>query len=436
MFGMDPERETGSWQSRVRFGPEGAFAYRPGEILVGAEVADLAYETLAGWVERRAAETDERIDLHRDEALVAGAFVRFTGSFETHEAVERLHGNGILAQVNHVLFATSCCPPHPADPCAGEYYASPFYANPFYANPFYANASPSPYSDPSVQLTGSRSSSARPAKAPALAKKTPVQGVRVAILDTGWADTGFAPQGLPAIKVTPHGGDQPDEDGDGFLDPAAGHGTFIGGVIEQATPGCDIEIIEILSTYGDGDEVTISNVLHALSQRPEKERPDIVNLSFGGYSPLGMGALAKAIADLADAGSAVVASAGNDSTCFPMFPASLPHVVGVAALDENDDAAVFTNYGPWVRACARGTNVVSLFFDNFNGAGPKEKNYDPDKFEGWALWSGTSFAAPAVVAALARAVAGGATPHQAVADLIDDENLERKPMLGTVVKLA
>ena len=433
---MDPERETGSWQSRVRFGPEGAFAYRPGEILVGAEVADLAYETLAGWVERRAAETDERIDLHRDEALVAGAFVRFTGSFETHEAVERLHGNGILAQVNHVLFATSCCPPHPADPCAGEYYASPFYANPFYANPFYANASPSPYSDPSVQLTGSRSSSARPAKAPALAKKTPVQGVRVAILDTGWADTGFAPQGLPAIKVTPHGGDQPDEDGDGFLDPAAGHGTFIGGVIEQATPGCDIEIIEILSTYGDGDEVTISNVLHALSQRPEKERPDIVNLSFGGYSPLGMGALAKAIADLADAGSAVVASAGNDSTCFPMFPASLPHVVGVAALDENDDAAVFTNYGPWVRACARGTNVVSLFFDNFNGAGPKEKNYDPDKFEGWALWSGTSFAAPAVVAALARAVAGGATPHQAVADLIDDENLERKPMLGTVVKLA
>jgi len=149
-----------------------------------------------------------------------------------------------------------------------------------------------------------------------------------------------------------------------------------------------------------------------------------------------MGALAKAIADLADAGSAVVASAGNDSTCFPMFPASLPHVVGVAALDENDDAAVFTNYGPWVRACARGTNVVSLFFDNFNGAGPKEKNYDPDKFEGWALWSGTSFAAPAVVAALARAVAGGATPHQAVADLIDDENLERKPMLGTVVKLA
>jgi hypothetical protein len=38
-----------------------------------------------------------------------------------------------------------------------------------------------------------------------------------------------------------------------------------------------------------------------------------------------------------------------------------------------------------------------------------------------------------VVAALARKVIDGRTPHQAVLDLVDDKQLERKAMLGTIV---
>ena len=473
MFSIDPDRQTGPWQTRVHFGPDGAFAYRPSEVLVGSEVADFAHEILSRWAEQ-ATEDHGSVPLYRDEDLVAGSFVRFTGSFEAQDALEQLHDRGVLGQVNHVLFANTCCPPHPSDPCAESYYANPFYANPFYANPFYANpfyanpfyanagsrcgcgccggaganpfyanpfyanpfyanANPSPFTDSSSQHTGGRSSSARPADAPVKANQASVQGVRVAILDTGWAKAAYTPNGLPGISVTPHGGDLPDEDGDGFLDPAAGHGTFIAGIIEQLTPGCDIELIEVLSTYGDGDEVEIANVLHTLSQRAEEDRPHIVNLSFGGYSPLGMAALAKAISALHEAGSVVVASAGNDATCYPLYPAALPDVVGVAALDENGDAATFTNYGPWVSACAPGANIVSLFFEGFNGAGPRENNYDPDDFKGWARWSGTSFSAPAVVAALARVVAGGTAPHSALAQLIEDVQLVRKPMLGTVV---
>ena len=468
-----PDRPTGPWQTRVRFGPGGAFAYRPGEVLVKADVADFAHQNLIQWAEERATESDEAFDLFREETLVGESFARFTGSFEPKEAIEQLHSQGILSQVNHVLFATVCCPPHPSDPSAEAFYASPFYASPFYANPFYANpfyanpfyanagcgcgcrcgcggggpganpfyanpsdadAARSPFADPSSQHTGGRSSSARPVTAPTSQLMQSVHGVRVAILDTGWAEVDV-PTGLPGMNLTNYGGDQPDEDADGFLDPAAGHGTFIAGIIEQLTPGCDLEVIKVLGTYGDGDEAEIARVLHALARRPEGERPHLVNLSFGGYSPLGMAVLASAISALHEAGSVVVASAGNDATCVPMFPAALPHVVGVAALDEEGKPARFTNYGPWVRACAEGVDLVSIFFEGFNGAGPREQNYDPDRFNGWARWSGTSFAAPVVVAALARAVAQGATPHDAVLQLVDDKVLPRKPMLGTTVDL-
>ncbi len=106
----------------------------------------------------------------------------------------------------------------------------------------------------------------------------------------------------------------------------------------------------------------------------------------------------------------------------------------MGALNEDGSPAVYTNYGPWVRACTRGTDVVSLFFDGFNGAEPPAADgSDADDFHGWARWSGTSFAAPRVVATLALEVLGNVAPGDAVAQLIDDPQLERMPMLGTVV---
>lgn len=482
MDDIESGRPAVSWEERVRFAPGGAFAYRPGELLVAADAADQAEITLRAWAEA----VGGAVDFFRDEGLIAESFVRFRGSFSPAEAMRELHERGLLAQVNHVLFATSCCPPHPADPCAEDFYANPFYAhmvsanpffahsfyanpfyahsvganpfyahsgswrgcgcgcawsmtaNPFYAhtvsaNPFYAHASPSPFVDTSSQLSGRRRSSARPAQAPTPSKHKKVRGVHVTILDTGWAHPDYEPKGLPGINVNLQGRDQPDEDRDGYLDPAAGHGTFIAGIIEQLAPGCRIELIQVLSTFGDGDEAAIADTLSSLARRPDDERPDIVSLSFGGYSPLGMWTLTKAITSLRQSGTVVVASAGNDATCSPLYPAALENVVGVGALDEAGKPATYTNYGPWVDACAPGTNLVSLFFDGFNGPGLPVNNYDPDAFVGWARWSGTSFAAPVVTAVLARELDAGLNPREAVAKVIEDPNLNSIPMLGTVV---
>ena len=158
VIGDSDGRPTGPWQSRVRFGPGGGFAYRPGEVMVATEEADQAEERLAAWAERRPEE--QPVDLRRIEGLIAESFVRFAGAFELREVLEELRSEGVSGQPNHVLFATSCCPPHPSDPMAEQ-----FYANPYYANPYYANAPRSPFMDSECRHSGVRTSSARPASA-------------------------------------------------------------------------------------------------------------------------------------------------------------------------------------------------------------------------------------------------------------------------------
>jgi subtilisin family serine protease len=110
-------------------------------------------------------------------------------------------------------------------------------------------------------------------------------------------------------------------------------------------------------------------------------------------------------------------------------------VVSVGAIGPGGPAP-FTNWGPWVRACAPGVGVVSSFFD-WDGttvAPPGVK--DAEKFSGWAEWSGTSFSAPVVVGALAHEmVARKLTVAQAVERLIDAPGLTRIPYLGTVVNV-
>lgn len=68
--------------------------------------------------------------------------------------------------------------------------------------------------------------------------------------------------------------------------------------------------------------------------------------------------LAQAVRGLQVAGSVVVASTGNDSTCRRSYPAALPGVVSVGAIGSND-LAPFTNYGDWVCACAPGAGGLA-----------------------------------------------------------------------------
>jgi subtilisin family serine protease len=277
----------------------------------------------------------------------------------------------------------------------------------------------------------------------------------IVVLDTGLSNLTFRPDDLPGdrydvmIPETDH--EEPDAANDGLLDPVAGHGTFITGLVSRLAPEANVRVMRVLSPYGLGDDEAIAKRIDAIdpvgSERsaadpgPEGELrkpfevPMILSMSFGAYTeddrpPL---AMAQAIARFIARGGVAVASAGNDASCRISYPAGLPDVIGVAALAP-DGAAPFTNHGSWVRACAPGQDVVSRFFKNPHLGEDPNRATIPSFGGGWASWSGTSFAAPIVAAVLARAVCReGVKPHEAVARHIDDPRLLRLPGLGTVI---
>jgi serine protease len=62
-------------------------------------------------------------------------------------------------------------------------------------------------------------------------------------------------------------------------------------------------------------------------------------------------------------GAVVVAAAGNDNESVQHFPASYPNVLSVAAVNEDDSKAVFSNYGETVDVSAPGTSILSTVSD-------------------------------------------------------------------------
>jgi hypothetical protein len=429
-----------SWTDTIEYLPTGE-AVRPGQIMMAAE--DVAAATVVN-------QDLEVVD--PGEPGVGLALLDNVADSETLEVVVGLRHEGIWAQPNHVLFASCgnrtalleasplhasakrmakiyatplhasaglgwagccCCPPHPATGVPGEWdLTSLVYASPLHASPLHASA---------YITTGNRDSTAVPAAEGPAGAALPLGGFSpgkfpvVAIIDTGFAGE-YQPPQLSTETTEDRPGDIPDTDGDRYLDPVAGHGTFIAGIIKRLVPGALLRNIKLVGPCGDADEHSLATAIRALAASAERPPPDILNLSLAGYALEDMKDLALAIRLLQRVHeTVVVAAAGNDATCRPTYPAVLPGVVGVGAVDGEGRPAPFSNYGPWVRASSLGVDVVSCFFE-WNGARPRPGELvDRDDFShAWATWSGTSFAAPHVAALIARRMIadGGHSPGQ------------------------
>ncbi|MFP5336618.1 MAG: S8 family serine peptidase [Actinomycetes bacterium] len=454
----DPER------NRIVFSPRGnGFAYVDDRVVVGGD--DARDEVLRIAESERGLRPEAPTRLTGEEGF---GWYLVDGVGDPLTLVDRLSARGAPIQVEHVLLAHGCDGASWASPCGCD-ESAPFWhgpgglgANPYKANPYKANGFGSDTALPlranPYKANRPLESTARPADDPGRrARDRVARTVRVLVLDTGLArvvgQDGRTSSTLPGPlqgaenRVT---GDieRPDTlsddgsgHGDGYLDPVAGHGTFIAGLIDQLTPGCHVEVRTVMDAHGHVTEGLLCRVLaQEAAKGPVGEAggaAHLVSLSFGGQTMggAGSGALLDALAALRERGAVVVASAGNDATCVPQYPAAYEDVVAVAALDTCGPAS-FTNWGSWVDACAPGVDLVSAFFDPFDGKNPAVNGVDTDRFTGWARWSGTSFAAPVVVAALAREVAhGGGTPDDAVERVVRAPHLLRLPCLGTVVNL-
>jgi subtilisin family serine protease len=268
-----------------------------------------------------------------------------------------------------------------------------------------------------------------------------VAPMTVAVVDTGvsdhdwfrdtawWADV--RAQDLEQLDVVPQ---------DDYLDEQAGHGTFIIGVILQRAPETYIVANKLLSSDGVCDEFSVVRKLRRLKRWSDAtgRRLDVVNLSFGGptVDDQPPAQVADAVAALGP-DTVVVACAGNDHTDRKFWPAALDGVIAVGALDsDGTDRAPFSNFGDWVDACAIGERVSSSFV-KFDGPLPSTGDFDDDEFTGYATWSGTSFAAPAVAGAIvALAMERGIPATEAAKILLDPATHESRPGVGVVVAAA
>ncbi|GAA3010134.1 S8/S53 family peptidase [Streptosporangium longisporum] len=309
--------------------------------------------------------------------------VRLSRGVDVCDLVASVRARGVRASPNHIV--------------TGQ----PLYFGGPASRPFPRAALPAPGPAPDGPGTGS---------------------VTVALPDTGltehpWWERSpwFLGRGRETDEVT-------DGDGDGLPDPQAGHGTFIAGLILRSAPGARLRPIRMLDGHGIGDEAGLLHVLGRLRADP----PGVLNLSFGthtfddGPSPL----VEAALEDLAGspAGTVTVACAGNTASDRPFWPAASPGVIAVAALDATGQArAPFSGHGPWVDACTPGEWLSSAFLDH-------------PPFDGYARWSGTSFATALVSGAIAAA-AVERSPRQAAEHLLEGTACRRIPDSGVVVPM-
>ena len=200
--------------------------------------------------------------------------------------------------------------------------------------------------------------------------------ILVAVIDTGidWNHPDLA------NNYVPLGYDWVNNDNDPMDDN--GHGTHCAGIIAAEINNnlgiaglAQVRIMaeKGLNEEGEGYEDDLANaIIHATNQGAK-----IISMSWGGYAHSEL--IYDAISYAYDSGVLLVASAGNDATNEPLYPAAYSQVIAVSATDRQDKPATFTNYGEWIELAAPGVDIFSTIWDDT-----------------YAYMSGTSMACPHV----------------------------------------
>jgi hypothetical protein len=176
------------------------------------------------------------------------------------------------------------------------------------------------------------------------------------------------------------GGDGVDDDGNGYVDDVRGwdfvdndndpmdingHGTHVAGTIgakgdngRGITGVCWSAQVIPLRFIDDSGLGTVADEISAIQYAIIKGAK-IINASFSGNASM---AEQDAISHAKDAGILFVAATGNEGDNTPSYPAGydLVNIISVAATNQNDGLADFSNYGAaWVDVGAPGVNIYS-----------------------------------------------------------------------------
>ena len=242
--------------------------------------------------------------------------------------------------------------------------------------------------------------------------------VDVAVLDTGiWFDGAsstshedlnhrYVIDCTPAIFYPWFGGCTGNDYNDGN-----GHGTHVAGIIGAhdndigsigTAPGATLWSVKVLGADGTGSTGNLLAGIDIVAANADQIEVANMSLTFVGTSA----AIDTAISNATDAGIVFVVAAGNDGhDASNNSPASSADAITVSAVadfdgkaggngaqtcrtDVDDTLADFSNFGPAVDIAAPGVCIFSTYLNN-----------------GYATFSGTSMASPAVAGVVARYIA-------------------------------
>lgn len=212
----------------------------------------------------------------------------------------------------------------------------------------------------------------------------------VAVLDTGvdWTHPALSASIWRNQREIANG---KDDDGNGFKDDILGwsfadgtaqpmdrdgHGTHCAGTIALA--GCRVLPVKVLGDSNWGREIWIAAGIRYAARLGVR----VISLSLGGYEHVPK--IAEAVRWAQAKGCAIVAAAGNDGLDIrkePIYPACLPGVLSVGALD---GSTLWASSNVGAQILAPGKRIRSTLPGNR-----------------WGLYSGTSMACPQAAAALA-----------------------------------
>jgi len=141
-----------------------------------------------------------------------------------------------------------------------------------------------------------------------------------------------------------------------------GHGTHCAGIIAAVLNNsigiaglAQVRVMaeKVLTSSGSGYTDWVANgIIHATDKGA-----DIISMSLGGYSDSEL--LHEAIRYAYDHGVLVIAAAGNDDTSVRAYPAGYDEVIAVAATDQYDNKAWWSNWGDWIELAAPGVEIYS-----------------------------------------------------------------------------
>jgi len=214
------------------------------------------------------------------------------------------------------------------------------------------------------------------------------------------------------------------------------HATSVASRILDRAPGAEVHLRRVLDDNATADSWDVATAMAEVAEAGF----DVVNLSFGEYftddgqPPLVIGTAVQ----LLSARSVIVAAAGNHGNVAsrpagtvppglteksPSYPAALPGVLAVGALDADGKPAPFSpKDAPWIRLMAPGVNLTVAYLSGDVLVAAEDgtfRNAQQLRFAGWAECSGTSYAAGMVTGEIARRMTRpGITAREAANQLL------------------